>query len=89
VVETLEVDGGAFYVRERNHAVNLAATYGVHPRLDPFITITGDYRDIDVVAGFSLTPESWVTFEGSYGNGFLDRLEHRAMDKDHIETAGA
>jgi Carboxypeptidase regulatory-like domain len=81
VLESVEVDGGAFNVREGNHAVNLAATYGLRPRLDPFITLTGDYRDIDLVAGLSPAPESWASFAASYGNGFLDRLEHRQQYK--------
>ena len=81
VLESVQVDGGAFNVREGNHSVNLAATYGLRSRLDPFITVTGDYRDIDVVAGLSPTPESWVAFSASYGNGFLDRLEHRQQNK--------
>jgi Carboxypeptidase regulatory-like domain len=81
VLESVKVDGGAFNVREGNHSVNLAATYGLRSRLDPFITLTGDYRDIDVVAGLSPTPESWVAFAASFGNGFLDRLEHRQQYK--------
>jgi hypothetical protein len=81
VLESVQVDGGAFNVREGNHSVNLAATYGLRSRLDPFVTVTGDYRDIDVVAGVSPTPESWMAFEASYGNGFLDRLEHRQQYK--------
>jgi hypothetical protein len=81
VLESVQVDGGAFNVREGNHSVNLAATYGLRSRLDPFITFTGDYRDLDVVAGLSPTPESWVAFAASYGNGFLDRLEHRQQYK--------
>jgi len=81
VLESVEVDGGAFNVREGNHSVNLAATYGLRSRLDPFLTVTGDYRDIEVVAGLSPTPESWVAFSASYGNGFLDRLEHRQQSK--------
>jgi hypothetical protein len=81
VLESVQVDGGAFNVREGNHSVNLAATYGLRSRLEPFITLTGDYRDIDVVAGLSPTPESWVAFATSYGNGFLDRLEHRQQYK--------
>jgi Carboxypeptidase regulatory-like domain len=80
-LESVQVDGGAFNVREGNHSVNLAATYGLRSRLDPFITITGDNRDIDVAAGLSPTPESWVAFAASYGNGFLDRLEHRQQYK--------
>src|SRR5580693_7533703 len=81
VLESVQIDGGAFNVREGNHSVDLAATYGLRSRLDPFITVTGDYRDIDVVAGLSPTPESWVAFSASYGNGFLDRLEHRQQNK--------
>lgn len=81
ILETVQIDGGAFNVREGNHSVNLAATYGLRSRLDPFLTITGDYRDIDVVAGLSPTPASWIAFEGSLGNGFLDRLEHRQQYK--------
>jgi Carboxypeptidase regulatory-like domain len=80
-LESVRVDGGAFNVREGNHSVNLAATYGLRSHLDPFITVTGDYRDIDVVAGLSPTPESWVAIATSYGNGFLDRLEHRQQYK--------
>ncbi len=81
ILESVQVDGGAFNVREGNHSVNLAATYGVRSHLDPFITLTGDYRDIDVVAGFSPTPDSFLAVAGSYGNGFLDRLEHRQQYK--------
>src|SRR5580692_11185535 len=81
VLESVQIDGGAFNVREGNHSVNLAATYGLRSRLDPFLTVTGDYRDIEVVAGLSPTPQSWVAFSASYGNGFLDRLEHRQQDK--------
>src|SRR6202451_1864123 len=81
ILESAQVDGGAFNVREGNHSVNLAATYGLRSRLDPFLTVTGDYRDIDVVAGFSPSPDSWMAFEGSYGNGFLARLEHRQQYK--------
>ena len=85
VLESVQVDGGAFNVREGNHSVNLAATYGLRSRLDPFITLTGDYRDIDLVAGVSPAPESWMAFEASYGNGFLDRLEHRQQYKLNAE----
>jgi len=80
-LESVQIDGGAFNVREGNHSVNLAATYGVRSRLAPFITLTADYRDLDVVAGVSPSPGSWLAFEGAYGNGFLDRLEHRQQYK--------
>ena len=81
ILESVQIDGGAFDVREGNHSVNLAARYGLRSHLDPFITFTGDYRDIDVVAGASPTAQSFVVFSGSYGNGFLDRLEHRQQYK--------
>lgn len=81
VLESVQIDGGAFNVRKGNHSVNLAATYGLRTYLAPFITVTGDYRDLDVVAGISPTGESWMAFEGSYGNGFLQRLEHRQQYK--------
>ena len=84
IIETVETDGGAFNVREGNHAVNLAAIYGFHDRLDPFVTLTGDYRDIDLAAGWSPADPStraWIAVEASYGNGFLDRLEHRQQYK--------
>ena len=81
VLESVQVDGGAFNVREGNHSVNLAATYGFRSQLDPFLALTGDYRDIDIVTGFSPSPASWLAFSGSYGNGFLTRLEHRQQYK--------
>jgi hypothetical protein len=81
IIESVQVEGGAYNVREGNHSVNLAATYGLRSRLDPFLTVTGDYRDIDVAAGLSPTPDSRVAFAASYGNGFLDRLEHRQQYK--------
>lgn len=80
-IESVQVDGGAYNVREGNHALNLAAIYGLRSHLDPFITVTGDYRDITGTAGFSPSPNSWVAIEGSFGNGFLDRLEHRKQFK--------
>jgi len=80
-LETVQVDGGAFNVREGNHSVNLAAAYGFGSSLDPFLTITGDYRDLDLVAGLSPSAASWLAFEASYGNGLLDRLEHRQQYK--------
>lgn len=81
VLESVQVDGGAFNVLEGNHSVNLAATYGPRTRLDPFLTVTADYRDVDLVSGFAPTATSWIALEGSYGNGFLDRLEHRQQYK--------
>jgi hypothetical protein len=35
-IGTVQADGGAFNVREGNHAVNLAVAYGPRPRLELF-----------------------------------------------------
>src|SRR5271168_844718 len=80
-IESVQVDGGAFNVREGNHSQNLSATYGLRPQFDPFFTLTGDYRDLDLAAGFSPDSHSWILAQASYGNGFLDRLEHRKQFK--------
>src|ERR1700721_819684 len=81
LLESVQVDGGAFNVREGNHALNLAAVYGFRSHLDPFITVTGDDRDIDVVTGFSPSPESFLPLEASSGTGLLSRLEHAKQNK--------
>jgi hypothetical protein len=81
VIESVQVDGGAYNVREGNHALNLASIYGLRSHLDPFFTLTGDDRDITGTAGMSPSRASWIAIEGSYGNGFLDRLEHRKQFK--------
>jgi hypothetical protein len=81
VIGDVVVDGGAFNVREGNHSQNLSATYGLRERFDPFFTLTGDYRDVDLVAGFSPDAHSWIVGQASYGNGFLDRPEHRKQFK--------
>ncbi len=80
-IESVQVDGGAFNVREGNHALNLATTYALRSHLDPFLTVTGDQRDITGTAGLSPSEHSWIAIEGAYGNGFLDRLEHRKQFK--------
>jgi hypothetical protein len=84
VIGSVQVDGGAFNVREGNHSQNLSESYGLRSRLDPFVTLTGDYRDVDVVAGWSperTSVRSWIVAQASYGNGFLDRLEYRQQYK--------
>jgi hypothetical protein len=83
-VEGVTVDGGAFNVREGNHSVDLSATYFPLQRFHDFVQLTGDYRDIDLMAGWSpakRTTNAWVALEAAYGNGFLDRLEHRQQYK--------
>lgn len=83
-LEGVQTDGGAFNVREGNHAENLSAIYQLHSRLEPFVTLTGDYRDLDLVVGWSPAApnvDAWIAIEAAYGNGFLDRLEHRQQYK--------
>lgn len=83
-IESVQVDGGAFNVREGNHSVNVAAIYGFRSHIEPYVTLTGDYRDIDLTAGWSpVNPEvrGWLAIQASFGNGFLDRLEHRQQYK--------
>jgi hypothetical protein len=77
-------DGGAFNVLEGNHALNLAATYGPRPQLNRFLTLTGDYRDIDLTGGLAPSnpaKKEWLALEANYGNGLLRRLEHRQQYK--------
>ncbi len=84
IVEAVAVDGGAFNVREGNHSIDLAATYIPRRRLDTFAQLTFDYRDVDLVAGWSpRNPDTnaFVAVEASYGNGYLERLEHRQQYK--------
>jgi len=84
IIEAVAVDGGAFNVREGNNSVDLAATYVPHVRLDNFVEVTGDYRDIDLVAGWSPknpATDAFVAVEAAFGNGYLERLEHRQQYK--------
>ena len=81
---SVATDGGAFNVLEGNHALNLAATYGLRPQLNRFVTLTGDYRDIDLTGGFAPSDpakKEWLALEANYGNGLLRRLEHRQQYK--------
>jgi len=84
VIEAVEVDGGSFNVRESDHSVDLAATYIPSLRLEPFAELTGDDRDLDMIAGLSPRDSSvneWLAMEIAVGNGFLKRLEHRHQYK--------
>jgi hypothetical protein len=76
IIESVQTDGGAFNVREGDHSVDLAAIYSIRPSLEPFATLTADYRDVDVSAGWQ-----WLAIQASLGNGFLDTLEHRQQYK--------
>src|SRR5579884_154326 len=74
VIEAVEVDGGSFNVREGDHSVDLAATYIPSLRLEPFAELTGDDRDLDMIAGLSPRDSSvneWLAMEIAVGNGFL------------------
>jgi len=44
--------------------------------MEPDVTLTADYRDADLTMGWN-----WLAIQASYGNGFLDRLEHRQQYK--------
>lgn len=84
VINAVETDGGAFDVREGNNAVNLAATYEPRERLNRFVQLTGDYRDFDLISGWApknSATDAWLALEGSFGNGFLKRPEHRQQYK--------
>jgi len=84
VLGSVATDGGAYNVLEGNHSLNLAATYGLRPLLHRFVTLTGDYRDIDATAGLAPADETkraWLALEANYGNGLLLRLEHRQQYK--------
>lgn len=76
IIESVQTDGGAFNVRKGNHSVDLAAIYGIRTKPQPFATLTADYRDVDLSAGWN-----WLAIQASYGNGFLDTLEHRQQYK--------
>lgn len=83
-IESVETNGGAFNVRQGNNAVNSAMIFGLRERLDPLVRLTADYRNLNLVSGWSpKNPETkgWVGVEFSFGNGFLKRLEHRKQYK--------
>ena len=52
-IDSVQADGGAFNVCEGNHASTSARAYGLRQKLEPFVTLTADYRDVDI-GGFSL-----------------------------------
>jgi hypothetical protein len=86
-IESVQTDGGAFNVREGNNSVNTSMIFGLRERLDPIIRLTGDYRDLNLVTGWSpQNPQNkmWVGAEVSVGNGFLERLEHRKQYKGNV-----
>lgn len=83
-IEGVRIDGGAFNVRQGNNSVDLAASYLPRQRVTSFVQLTGDYRDGDVMGSWSpANPQTnaWIAGEFSFGNGFLERLEHRQQYK--------
>jgi hypothetical protein len=86
-IESVETDGAAFNVREGNNAVNSSITFGLRDRIEPMMRLTGDYRDLNLVAGWSPANPSnrtWLGAEVSFGNGYLKRLEHREQYKGNV-----
>jgi hypothetical protein len=86
-IESVQTDGAAFNVREGNNAVNSAIIFGLRDRIEPLFRLTADYRDVNLVTGWSpANPanKAWVGLELSFGNGYLDRLEHRKQYKGNI-----
>jgi len=48
------------------------------------VTLTGDYRDGDLTAGFAPpnpSKKEWLALEANYGNGPMRTLEHRKQFK--------
>jgi hypothetical protein len=86
-IETIQTDGGAFNVREGNNSVNTAIIFGLRDRIEPMFRLTADYRDVNLVTGWSPRDPSnklWLGLEIGIGNGFLDRLEHRKQYKGNV-----
>jgi hypothetical protein len=81
----VQVDGGSFNVLEGNHSVNLAASYGLRPTLRPNLALTGDPRNLDAVFAWPLSPHGFLALEANYGNGYLNRLEHRQQYKFNLQ----
>lgn len=83
-LSSVTTDGGAFNALEGNHALNLAATYGLSPKLRSFETLTTDNRDVDLSSGLApsdSTKSAWLALELNLGNGLLRRPEHRRQFK--------
>ncbi len=86
-IESVQTDGAAFNVREGNNSVNSSITFGLRDRIEPMVRLTGDYRDLNLVTGFSPanpSNRSWVGAEVSFGNGYLKDLEHRKQYKGNV-----
>jgi hypothetical protein len=85
-IEAVTLDGGTFNVRQGNNSVDLAASYVSRQRFRSFVQITGDYRDADVMAGWSASnpkTNAWLATEASFGTGFLDSSSNSGSDWWH------
>jgi hypothetical protein len=86
-IDNVQTDGGAFNVREGNDSENAAIVFGLRERLEPMARLTADYRDLNLVSGWSpANPanKGWIGAEVSIGNGNLKRLEHRRQYKGNV-----
>jgi hypothetical protein len=86
-IEAVQTDGGSFNVREGNNSVNSAIVFGMRDRMEPQVRLSADPRDLNLVTTWSPSdPENklWLGAEISYGNGFLERLEHRKQYKANV-----
>ena len=86
-IESVQIDGGAFNVREGNNSINSAIVFGLRDRIEPMIRLTADYRDVNLVTAWSPRDPAnkmWLGLEIGYGNGFLERLEHRKQYKGNV-----
>jgi hypothetical protein len=75
-----ETDAGAFDIRHGNNAEDLAVTYELRPRLEPFLQLSGDSRNFDVVTGWSPADRqtgAWLGFGVAGGDGYLNLPERR------------
>jgi hypothetical protein len=73
-IEGVTVDGGASNVRQGNNSVDMAATYIPRRRFPNFFQLTGDYRDADLIGGWSPSnpqTNAWIAGEVAIGNRFL------------------
>src|SRR5947209_7376054 len=62
-IESVQTDGAAFNLREGNNSVNSSITFGLRDRIEPMVRLTGDYRDLNLVTGWSPAQPSnrtWV-----------------------------
>lgn len=87
-----DTDAGVFDTRHGNNAENLAVTYELRPRLQPFLQLSGDSRNFDVVSGWSPADRqrgAWLGLEMAGGDGYLNLPEHRRQYKINGERSFA